>query len=167
MTEIDIQVFRVSSLEELEETVDKVNIFKYDDVQNEFNVLTIGKEKKIGITYYNYGIDPEIVCDKDNKVIYVGFGKNLMVINTSDGKVLSDDNLQSIFYEFLTDSKGERIYIICELDVYCYNLNAVLWNIGFKDIINDYSIVDDKRIYISCDDGTDIYLSLDNGSVLE
>lgn len=167
MEQVNFQIEKVESMRELENSVDKEHLILCDDMQNAFLTINFDDERKIGVAYYNYGIMPEFQCSRDGTLLYLGVGKNFFCINNCKNKVLVDDNLQSIFYELLYDSNKNHICVICELDVYCYCAEKQKWKMGFRDVIVDYNIIDDTKIFIMCDDGTEYIFFLEDGKVAE
>lgn len=154
------------SLCELESQVDKEQLILCDDIQNTYLVIKYNDLQKMGVAYYDYGISPDFLYSQDGKFLYLGFGKKFMCIDMCGNRILNNDNLQSVFYEFIYDFSENYICVICELDVYCYCGNTQKWKMGFKDIVNDYSIIDDTKILVVCDDGTEYLFSLEDGKIL-
>lgn len=130
-------------------------------------IIQYNDAHRIGIAYYDYGITPAFLYSQDYRYLYLGFGKKLISIDLNENEIIENENLQSVFYEFIYDSKKNYVCVICELDLYCYFGNKCLWKIGFKDIIGDYGIVDDSKISIECDDGMEYLFSLEDGGVIE
>jgi hypothetical protein len=56
---------------------------------------------------------------------------------------------------------------ICELDIYAFDLECqLIWSSSFRDIIEDYHILNEETISISCSNGDESVLSLKDGSIL-
>lgn len=167
MKQGDFQIEKVESMGELESLVDKEHLIFCDDMQNAFLIINFKDGQKIGVAYYNYGITPECQYSGDDTLLYLGVGKNFFCINTCKNEVLVNDNLQSIFYELRYDSNRGYVCVICELDVYCYYNGKQKWKMGFRDTIVDYNIIDDAKIFIMCDDGTEYIFYLEDGKIAE
>lgn len=167
MEEEKINIKKVESFRELESQIDKEQLISCDDIQNSFVIIHLSNTIKIGIAYYNYGIGVDSQYSGDGRFMYVGFGKNLLCIDIYENKVVSNDKLQSVFYELLYDRQKKYICVICELDIYCYYLEHQKWKIGFRDIIEGYSIIDDIKIAILCDNGNKYLFFLENGKIVK
>ena len=152
---------------ELESLVDKEHLILCDDMQNAFLLINFKDGQKIGVAYYDFGITPEFQYSGDGKLLYSGVGKKFLCIDTCKNKVLVNDNLQSIFYELRYDSNRGYVCVICELDIYCYYAEKQKWKMGFRDTIIDYHIIDDTKIFIMCDDGTEYIFYLEDGKIAE
>lgn len=167
MEQVDIHLIKLDGLCELESQVNKEQLILCDDMQNTFFVVNFDNVRKWGVAYYDYGVAPDFQCSRDDALFYLGFGKKFLCIDIYKNKVLINDNLQSVFYELCYDSKRNYICAICELDVYCYFVEKQKWKMGFRDIIVGYSIIDDAKISILCDDGAEYILFLEDGKTAE
>lgn len=167
MAQFNIQFDKIESLEALESQIDTQSIIVCDDIQNTFMTIEYDDAHKIGIAYYDYGITPAYMYSQDFAYLYLGFGKKIICIDLNESTVIESDNLPSIFYEFIGNSKKNYVCVICELDLYCFHEDKILWKIGFKDVVSDYEIVDDSKISIECDDGMEYLFSLKNGKLIE
>ena len=156
---------KIESLCELESQIDKEQLILCDDMQNTFFVINLDDTQKVGIGYYDYGVPPGFQYSQNGELLYVGVGRNLLCINIYQSKVLFNEDLQSVFYELLYDWKKNYICVICELDVYCYCLQKQKWKMGFRSIINEYSIID-NNVFILCDDGIEYLFTLEEGKLV-
>ena len=166
MEQANIYINKLDSLAELENQIDKDQLMIFDDMQNAFIVINFDVYK-MGIAYYEYGIAPDCRCSDDGTVLFIGFGMNFLCMDVCKRKISVHEKLQSIFYEFLYDSKQIFLCVICELDVYCYSVGKLKWKMGFRDIILNYSIIDDIMIFISCDDGFEYVFFLEDGKIAD
>lgn len=158
---------KIDSLGELKSQVNKEQLIICDDMQNAFFIINFDNARKLGVAYYDYGVDPDFQCSADGALLYLGFGKKFLCIDTYENKILVNDNLQSVFYELCYDANKNYICVICELDVYCYCAERQKWKMGFRDIIVDYNIIDNVKISILCDDGVEYILFLKDGKIAE
>jgi hypothetical protein len=166
MEQFIIQFEKKENLLDLKSQVSKDKLILCDDIQNTFIVVKLNNSHNIGIAYYSYGLSLNSFYSQDNTFFYLGFGKTFLCIDIYRSKILYNQKLQSVFYEFLYDSNKGYICLICELDVYCYYKNSLKWKIGFEDILNDYSIIDDTKLSILCNNGEDYLISLKEGNIL-
>lgn len=167
MEQVDIHIKKIDSLSELVSQVDKERLILCDDMQNTFFIVNFDNAQKLGVAYYDYGVTPDFQCSVDGALLYLGFGKNFLCIDTYENRILVNDNLQSVFYELCYDSNMNYICVICELDIYCYCAEKQKWKIGFRNIIVDYNIIDNTKISILCDDGVEYIFSLKDGKIVE
>ncbi len=166
MEQLVIQFEKKENLLDLKSQVSKDKLILCDDIQNTFIVVKFNNSHNIGLAYYSYGLSINSLYSQDNAFFYLGFGKNFLCIDIYGGKILDNVKLQSVFYEFLCDYNKDYICLICELDVYCYYENVLKWKIGFRDILNDYSIIDNTKLSILCNNGEDYLISLKEGQIL-
>ena len=162
-----IYLDRKESLFELENQVSKEQLILCDSMQNTFLILNYNNgQNKIGIAYYDYGVELDFQYSKDETLLYVGVGENLLVISIFEGKLIFNHRLQSVFYELICDTNKNYICAICELDVYCYCGKSQKWKMGFRDIINSYNIIDNMNVLIACNDGMEYSFSLEDGKMI-
>ena len=109
MKQADIHIKRIDSLRELESQVDKEQMILCDDLQNTFFLVNFDNIRKLGVAYYDYGVEPCFQYSGDNTLFYLGLGKNFLCIDVNKNKILANDSLQSVFYELCCDSK-KHIY---------------------------------------------------------
>lgn len=166
MEQGDIHIKKIDSLGELESRVDKEQLILCDDMQNTFFIVNFDNTRKLGVAYYDYGVAPDFQCSVDGALFYLGLGMNFLCIDIYENKILVNDNLQSVFYELRYDSNKEYICVICELDIYCYCAEKQKWKIGFGNIIAECNIIDNAKISILCDDGTEYIFSLKDGKFI-
>lgn len=167
MEQVDIHIKKIDSLGELESQIDKEQLILCDDMQNSFFIINYDNVRKLGVAYYDYGVAPDFQYSGDDSLLYSGFGKNFLCIDIYEDKILVNDNLPSVFYELCYDSNKYYICVICELDVYCYCAGKQIWEMGFRDIIVDYNIIDDAKISILCEDGVEYIFFLKDGKIVE
>ena len=165
MEEENIYIEKIESFYELENKIDKEQLVLCDNVQNAFVIIHLKKSFQIGIAYYDYGIPIDFQFSKNNELLYLGVGKNFLCIDMKKNRILINNVLQSVFYELLCDLNKNYICVICELDVYCYYLKKQQWRMGFRDIVVDYSIINDK-LSILCDDGRQYMFYLESGKIV-
>ena len=164
---MDIKINEFESLYYLKECVCEKNLIVCGDMQSHFFAIYLDGKIMLGIAYYHYGIDPQLLYSKDDGFLYLGFGMNFLGIDLYKERVVINKKLQSVFYEIVHDSTRKYICIVCELDLYCYFLGKIKWSMGFRDIVTKYWLVNDKSICVLCDDGLDYAFSLESGKLVE
>ncbi len=157
----------MKNLDELKSQIDKDQLIICDDIQNAFYIINFNNKQKLGVAYYDYGVALDLQYSGDGTLLYLGFGKKLLCIDTHQYKILVNEDLQSVFYELHYDTNRNYICVICELDVYCYNAGRQRWKMGFRDIIVEYKIIDDAKISILCNDDVEYTFLLKDGKIVE
>lgn len=137
-----------------------------DKCTNRFvKISVLDYDFECGIIYYDLGIKPQILFDETNSILYMGFEKWVLCINYSDRTEIFKQKSVSAFFEFL--ETNIFIIAICELDIFGFDREAnLIWSIGLRDIVEDYCIIDDLTISITCADGTKTEYMLINGATL-
>lgn len=80
------------------------------------------------------------------------------------GNVILEKELSSIFFGLLSDKDKNYFCAVCELNLYCFHCHQMLWEIGFRDIVCEFKIID-NRIKIACDDGNEYLFELSTGQI--
>lgn len=158
-------IVRVESIDELRENIEEKNIYFSDNIYNRFDEIYLNGEKICGLVYYDYGISVKYYIDVINSRGFIGFGKKIICID-SKGKLYFEEELDSIFYELQPVSFGQFLIVICELDVYCFNCERLIWKIGFKDIVSDFNIIDNDTIEIISNEKDSFIFKVSNGVLL-
>ena len=148
-----------------EDAVDK-HFTIYGDLyeNNRFESIILQEQNYIcGIVYYNYGIDSKVLPLNNTRRLFIGFGKRIIGIDCNTKKVLFQEESIAPFYEFI--ETAHCILAICELQVYAFDSECqLIWSSDFRDIIEDYHIIDGEKISISCSNGDMTIFTLKNGT---
>lgn len=166
MEEKMINIYQLDSARELEAAICEDDIITLGKVQNAYCKINICDDYAIGIKYCNYGIDIDYELFSDKSLLYIGVGMYLLCIDVNLKTILFIKELQSVFYEILTDASHDYLCIMCELNIYCYTKVKEVWEIGLSDILNDFNIVDENILSITCENGEEIKLSISDGKIL-
>lgn len=156
---------------ELKLAIDKnkgIKIFGKIEESNNRYTLIVSQDNELcfGITYYFLGLNPQIEFMLQSNIVFLGFNENIVTIDYVNKQIISEFKLFSLFYEFISISSLNIIISICELDVCVFNgVGEILWKIGFKDIIEDFKIIESDKLYIKCMDGYEIIFSVQDGTV--
>ena len=167
MKNLNVIFEKKENIHEMENLIGKEKITLCDEIQNNFLIICFDDIRAFGIAYYDYGIKPDYYYSITHKCLYLGVGMKFICMNTEQEKIVTNDNLKSVFYEILVCSNGEFICVICELNAYCYCNGKQIWEMGFSDIIVDYIIINNEQIIITCDDGRRYTLILQNGKLVK
>ena len=121
----------------------------------------------IGLACYSCGADLGYSLTNNNTIVYIGIGVHLLCLDLNSRDICFCKTLPSVFIEILSDSLGCYYVVICELDLYVYKNNNQLWKIGFRDIVIDYELIDDKYIKVLTEGGEETVFSISDGNVIK
>ncbi|WP_317635126.1 hypothetical protein [Xylocopilactobacillus apicola] len=117
---------------------------------------------EVGFSYFDIGLKPQIKMFSETKTVFFGINQKLECISYQNRNKLFSNSLSFPLYEILADSCSEFVVCICELEILVYKKSGIfLWKMGFGDIVDDYSLSDEKTIIVKTADGniTEFYLS--------
>lgn len=118
----------------------------------------------IGFIYYDVGLEPQIELLAQSNKIFLGVNKIYSCLDYDSKSMIFKKELPSLLYEILVDSDAQYIIYVCELDIFVYkNDGSFLWEMGFRDVIEDYYLEGNKSIVIEYNEGNKISFSLDSG----
>lgn len=134
---------------------------------NKFEVIMLADNSFVcAIVYYDYGIKPRILAQEDKSIWFIGFSKMLICFDYDIKKIFVQKELPSLFYEFIKVDSQNVVIAICELDVFVFkNDGEIIWNIGFRDIIIDFYIRDNK-LFIKCNDEDETIFLIIDGTIV-
>jgi len=138
-----------------------------DEYNNKFESIIFPEQNYIcGLAYYNHGIDSQMLLLDNESNLLIGFEKRIIGIDYNNKKEIFENKSISLFYEFI---KTECcILAICELDIFAYNFKCQpIWSFNFRDTIEDYNVINGKKVSIFCSNGDNLILALENGTVLK
>ena len=165
LQKITVEIEESENLEKLKHLLIGKRLFIDDEAQNKYNYIKINDKIEFGIAYYGCGIKPS-VCIQNVHILWIGFGKKIVAIDLYNGNIILEKTLSSIFYELLPDTDPNYLCVICELDLYCFHHHKILWEIGFRDIICDFKLIDNDKIEIACDNGEEYLFELNTGKII-
>lgn len=165
MDNIKVKIEKMESARELENLIQDKQLIKFDETNNTYCYILINNEYTIGIEYCNHGIDIAYQIDYKRNNVYFGIGLHLLCLDVVKGEIVFCKDLKSVFFEIITDADKNYFAIMCELDLYVYKNNIQIWEIGFRDVVTGYELVDDKYLKVLSDD-SEVTFSLKDGSVI-
>ena len=56
------------------------------------------------------------------------------------------------------------IYVICDLGLTCYSDKKEKWKLGFRELITNYKLLEDDRLWLDCE-GDEWIINLSDGTV--
>ena len=164
---LKIVIEKKESLGELERIIKSNKLLKLDDVCNEYYYIAIEDDFIIGIACNSCGVDLEYRFADNDDIVYICIGVHLLCLDVNSRNICFCKTLPSVFIEILSDSLGCYYVVICELDLYVYKNNNQLWKIGFRDIVMDYELIDDKYIKVLTEGGEETIFSISDGNVIK
>lgn len=132
-----------------------------------FSLQSESGKIEVGILSSGLGIRPvAIMLDGTNKII-VGHDKWLTGIDIDHAKTCFNELLNGVFYEFVTTDSNNEVLIIHELGVIKINTEGKKqWTVD-TDVIENYSINEDKEIILTVmDQSNNVIVNPDSGKVL-
>lgn len=133
---------------------------------NRFESISLPEKDYIfGLAYYNHGIDSQgLLLDNASKLI-VGFDHYILGLDCEAKAELIQKESIAPFYEFIETEN--RILAICELDIFAFDLECrLIWSSGFRDIVENYEVIDGKIVSITCSNGDKNKFELSDGKAL-
>ena len=158
---LKIVIDKKESLGELERVIKSNKLLKLDDVCNEYYYIAIEDNFIIGIACNSCGVDLEYRSADIDDIVYIGIGVHLLCLDVNSRNICFCKTLPSVFI------LGCYYVVICELDLYVYKNNNQLWKIGFRDIVIDYELIDDKYIKVLTEGGEETIFSIYDGNVIK
>ena len=118
-----------------------------------------------GIVYYDLGIPPQTLFIETESIVFMGFEKWLICIDCKNKVEKAKRKMAAAFYEFL--EIGSLVVAVCELDIHCFDRKGnLIWSSGLRNVVENYTIINDKDILITCSDGRSITLELRSGKTV-
>ena len=162
LQKLTVEIKESEDLESLKHILNSKRLFIDDEIQNKYNYIEINGKIECGMAYYEYGIKPSVSIE-NVRILWIGFGKKIVAIDLYNGNIILEKELSSIFYELLLDTDQNYLCVICELNLYCFHHHQILWEIGFRDIICGFKIINNNKIEIVCNDGEEYLFELNTG----
>lgn len=107
---------------------------------------------EIGVVSEGHGLQPECKLI-DDKHICIGFNKEVHIIDINNFLKSCKVKLDSLFYEFISLERKDRLTVLQELGLTCISLDGEkLWEHS-TNVINDYKVENDS-IELSTDEFT-------------
>lgn len=168
MDKLDYSIETYDSEKEFLNVVKRRKIKLYGDVEdtnNSFQILTVGKYNfEIGVIYYSFGLGLQVVFYSD--ILILGFERNLICINTRTDDTVYEKKILSFIWEFLLVKY--YLVIVCDLEIHVLTLaGKYVWSVGFRDVIEDYDIMDERTIQIKCSDTREYYYDIATGEYVD
>jgi len=147
---------------------EKFNVFGIaDECNNKYEAIALPNGCFVcGFMYYDHGMKPQIIFQNDNPLLLLGFDKRVIYLNYLTKQTLVEKECLSLFYEFIEVRSCNLIIAVSELDVCAVDYNGkIIWSAGFRDVVEDYHRLHDDKLFVKCADGSELVLSIVDGSL--
>ncbi len=126
---------------------------KFDEYSNRFvSILNSDGEYLCGLVYYDCGIDFDVLLTDEGHKMLIGCEQKVIGLDCATKRELIQQDIMSLFYEFI--EQGNLVIAFCELDLYVYDQKCnLVWSTGFRDVVEDYDVLNSETIVIHCANG--------------
>ncbi|OQB14537.1 MAG: hypothetical protein BWY15_01046 [Firmicutes bacterium ADurb.Bin193] len=171
---INIIKIIVDSKSELKEklrgsTSDNLILGENSEVERDFYIFKVEAENglstilEIGVISEGHGLQPECKLI-DERHICIGVNKEVHIIDIYNFLKRCTVMFDSLFYEFISLERKDRIIVLQELGLTCISLDGVkLWEHS-TNVINDYKVEKDRIVLIT--DEFSITILKDTGEII-
>ena len=159
----DIIIKRIDTLMELENKLGGRKMVYCDEYHNMYAIINIRNSFEFGIAYADYGIDLMFGFDDKNDVCYIGAGKNLLLIDIKNKEILFNEKLFTVILDVI--NIGNDVYVLCDLELICYSEKKEKWSTAFREMVTNYELLDNERLWLDCD-GRQLIINLQDGTVV-
>ena len=137
-----------------------------DEYNNKYEAIVLPDGLFVcGLMYYDSGIKPQIILQGNSSLLFLGFDKIVVCLNYLTKQILVEKEFLSLFYDFIDVKLYKLIIIVSELDVCAINYNGkMVWSLGFKDVVEDFHLYNNNKLFVKCADGNESVLSITDGS---
>lgn len=151
-----IRIEKVSSFCDVQNRVAPNTIYFSDDSNNAYYMVMIDEIPKIGLSFTDFGILPVFLQNNQTGLLYIGFGRKIVVIETINLIEIAEYETSSAVFDLFLYDEISMVVLICEISVYLFVNDKEIDSMEFPDVIKDYNLT-----------GEVIHLKLDNGESCE
>ena len=160
--EDSVIINRFDSFDEMKWKLGEKPLIFCEEEQSRYAIISIGDSFEFGLAYNVYGIDLMFEFDDINNVCYIGAGQNLLLIDIENKEILFNKPLFSPILDVIYIEN--TIYVICDLELICYSDKKEKWKLGFRELITNYKLLEDDRLWLDCE-GDEWIINLSDGTV--
>lgn len=160
--ENNIIINRFDSFDEMRRELGEKTIVFCEDEQDRYAIVNIKNSFKFGMVYNLYGIELMFGFDDNNDVCYIAAGQNLISIDIKNKEILFNQKLFTVILDLFNIEN--TVYILCDLELICYCDKKEKWRTAFREMVTDYELLENSRLWIDCD-GRKITINLKDGTV--
>lgn len=164
----EFEIIDYSSYNELKrEAENDFSIYgNVDQYTNKFeSIHMLNSDFKVGLAYSYTGLKPKIVEVNGTK-LFIGFDKTILCVDQYANQLLQEKKGTSLFYDFIKVEEYGLLIAIYELYLIVMDYEGEdVWEIGFRDIIEDFS-KDGGILKVKCADGESFSFNIKNGQFI-
>lgn len=154
-----IRIEKVSSFCDVKNSIDPNAIYFSDDSNNAYYIVVIDEIPKIGLSFADFGIPPVFIRNNQTGLLYIGFGRKILIIETSNFIEIAEYETSSAVFDIFLSGGTNIVVLACETSVYLFVNDKGIDSVEFPDIINDCNLIGEV-IYLKLDDGQSYEISL-------
>ena len=159
----EVIINRIDTLGELKNKLEGRKLIYCDEYCNEYAIVNIRNSFEFGIAYADYGMDLMFGFDDKNDVCYIGSGQNLLLVDIRNKEILFNKELFTVILDVI--SIENTIYVLCDLELICYSEKKEKWSTAFREMVTNYELLDNERLWLDCD-GRQLIINLQDGTVV-
>ena len=164
----EFEIIDYSSYNELKrEAENDFSIYgNVDQYTNRFESIHMLKSDfKVGLAYSYTGLKPKIV-EVNRTKLFIGFDKTVLCVDQYANQLLQEKKSTSLFYDFIKVEEYGLLIAIYELYLIVMDYEGEdVWEIGFRDIIEDFTKGGDI-LKVKCADGECFSFDVKNGQFI-
>ena len=161
--EDSVIISRFDSFDEMKWKLGEKPIVFCEDEQDRYAIVNIKNSFEFGMAYNLYGIDLMFGFDDKNDVCYIGAGQNLLLIDIKNKEILFNEKLSTVILDVI--NIGNDVYVLCDLELFCYSEKKEKWSTAFREMVTNYELLDNERLWLDCD-GRQLIINLQDGTVV-
>ena len=137
-----------------------------DQYTNKFeSIHMLNSDFKVGLAYCYTGLKPKIMEVNGTK-LFIGFDKTILCVDPYANQLLREKRGTSLFYDFIKAEEYGLLVAIYELYLIVMDYEGEdVWEIGFRDIIEDLTKVG-GILKVKCADGESFSFDIKNGQFI-
>ena len=86
----------------------------------------------------------------------------MLLIDVKNREILFNQKLFTVILDLFTIEN--TIYILCDLELICYSDKKEKWSTAFREMVTDYELLENSRLWIDCE-GRKLIINLKDGTV--
>ena len=161
--EDSVIISRFDSFDEMKWKLGEKTIVFCEDEQDRYAIVNIKNSFEFGMAYNLYGIELMFGFDDKNDVCYIAAGQNLISIDIKNKEILFNKELFTVILDVI--SIENTIYVLCDLELICYSEKKEKWSTAFREMVTNYELLDNERLWLDCD-GRQLIINLQDGTVV-
>ena len=154
-----INIEKVSSFCDVQNRVAPNAIYFSDDSNNAYYMVVIDEIPKIGLSFTDFGISPVFLQNNQTGLLYIGFGRKIVVIETINLIRIAEYETSSAVFDLFLSNDTNIVVLACETSVYLFVNDKEIDSMEFPDMIKACNLTDEV-IHLKLDHGESYEISL-------